>query len=139
MTVDTPHKPLPEVTDLTKPFWQAAKQGKLMIQRCRECGEHIFYPRNICTRCMSSTLDWVQASGKGKVHTFTVIHYPPFPSFQNDVPYALAVIELDEGPRMMSNIVGCAPTDVHIGMNVEVIFDPVNDEIAIPRFRPTPK
>lgn len=129
-------KPLPEATDLTRPFWKAAKEGKLLVQRCCDCGERIFYPRNICTNCMSSNLDWMQVEGQGKVHTFTIVHYAPFPSFQNDVPYVLAVIELNEGPRMLTNIVGCSPDKVEIGMEVEVVFDHVTEKIAIPKFRP---
>ena len=129
-------KPLPELTNLTRPFWEAAKEGKLLVQRCCNCGERIFYPRNICTNCMSSNLEWVQVEGRGKVHTFTIVHYPPFPSFQNDVPYVLAVIELKEGPRMLTNIVECSTEKVNIGMEVEVVFDHVTKEIAIPEFRP---
>ncbi len=116
-------------------FFDAAREGKLLIQRCVACGEHQFYPRQVCVHCGSSDVDWVEASGKGKLHTFAVIHQQGMPGWRDETPYVAAVIDLAEGPRMTSVVVETDPGDVRIGMDVEVTFV---DEGAyvLPRWRP---
>jgi uncharacterized OB-fold protein len=127
-------KPLPVPDGDTRPYWDAAKRHELTIQRCTECGRHIFYPRSICPYCISSAIEWVHTSGRGTIYSYTVVHRAPA-QFVGDVPYVVALIDLEEGVRMMSNIPGALPPDVHIGANVEVMFDDVTAEITLPKFR----
>ena len=116
-------------------FFEAAKDGRLLVQRCTSCDEHQFYPRKICIHCGSFAVEWVQASGKGTVHTYTVIHQQGMPGWRDEVPYVAAIIDLEEGVRMTSNVVDVQPADVSIGMAVEVTF--VDEGLyTLPRFRP---
>ncbi|OPY67193.1 MAG: hypothetical protein A4E57_02435 [Syntrophorhabdaceae bacterium PtaU1.Bin034] len=128
-------KPLPYIHDETKDYWDGAKRHELLIRRCRSCGLHHFYPRDFCPSCFSFDVEWVKASGRGTVYSFTVCHRPA-PGFENEVPYNLVLVELEEGPRMMSNVVGCENEELRIGMRVEVVFDDVSSEVTLPRFRP---
>ena len=115
-------------------FFEAAREGKLLIQRCASCGEHQFYPRKICTHCGETAVDWVEASGQGTVHTFTAIHRG-IPGWVETGPYVAAIIDLAEGARLTSNVVDCEPADVSVGMPVEVTF--VDEgRYVLPRFRP---
>ena len=129
--------PLPVATPESRPFWEAARRHELLLQRCRACAHWIFYPRAACPRCLSMDLAWEPVSGRGTLHTFTIVTRGqkgfPLPS-----PYVLAVVELAEGPRLMTNIVGVAadPGAVRIGMPVEVVWDDVTPEVTLPRFRP---
>lgn len=129
-------KPLPTIDDGNRPFWQAAQQGTLMLQKCGECG-HIRYPINhVCPRCLSDRLDWVALSGRGTVYSSIVFHQVYHQAFALDVPYNVSLIQLEEGPRMFSNVVGMPPSDVKVGDAVTVTFDPVTPEVSIPRFKP---
>jgi len=128
-------KPLPVVEAFNKPYWEAARRHELVIQRCKDCGTFRFYPRPFCIKCWSANTDWVKLSGRGKVYTYTIVRRASHPAFENDVPYVWACIELEEGVRLGSNIIGCKPEDVKIGLNVEVVFDDVTDEITLPKFR----
>ena len=130
------NKPLPTVSGETKPYWDSCRRGQLMIQKCDSCAEYQFYPRGICANCWSNDIQWYSASGKGTVWTFTVTHQNRTPGFAEDVPYVLALVELEEGVRMFTNIVECEPRDVKIGMAVEVTFVQANDQISIPYFKP---
>ena len=130
------NKPLPTVSGETKPFWDACRRGQLLIQKCDRCGEFQFYPRGICANCWSEDIRWVTASGKGTVWTFTVTYQNRTPGFAEDVPYVLALVELEEGVRMFTNIIECQPRDVSIGMPVEVTFVQANNQISVPYFRP---
>jgi uncharacterized OB-fold protein len=129
--------PLPVPTPETRPFWEAARRHELCLQRCRTCGRHVFYPRVACPHCFGRDLEWQRVSGRGTLHTFTVVHRGQR-EFPLPTPYVIAVVELDEGPRLMTNLVGIAAdaAKVHIGMPVEVVFEDVSAEIALPRFRP---
>lgn len=127
-------KPLPVIDNESRPFWEGCRAGKLMIQHCGDCGTWVFYPRALCTACHSDRLAWEQASGEGVIHTFTVAHRPAGPAFSDDTPYVVALIDLKEGPRMTSNIVGTAPEDVRIGQAVRVVFEQVTDEVTLPKF-----
>ena len=93
----------------SEPFFDAAREGRLLIQQCTACGEHQFYPRKICIHCGSPDVEWVEASGTGTVHTFTVIHQQGMPGWRDEVPYVAAIIDLEEGVRMTSNVVECRP------------------------------
>jgi uncharacterized protein len=128
-------KPLPLIYSETRPYWEAARKHELLIRRCRACGLHYFYPRDFCPECFSVDVEWVKASGRGIIYSFTICHRPS-PGFERDVPYNLVLIELEEGARMMSTVVDCPDNDLKIGMAVEVVFDDVTAEVTLPRFRP---
>ena len=129
-------KPLPAVTNETAPYWEGCKKHELRIQKCGACGNHQFYPRIMCTECSSERVEWVKVSGRAKVTTFTIVRRPVSPAFADDVPYVVALVTLDEGPTMMTNIIGCAPEQVAIGMPVAVTFEDWTEDISIPKFRP---
>ena len=129
-------KPVPRPDALTREFWDAARKHRLMIQHCRECGLHQFLPQSCCRGCLSEQIEWVETRGKGRIYSYTIIHRPPTRKFQEDVPYTVALVELDEGVRMMSNIVGIDPEGVRVGMAVEVVFEEISPEISLPKFRP---
>ncbi len=129
-------KNLPQPTAETAAYWEGCRKHQLLIQRCTQCGHYQFYPRFVCTACMSDGIDWVQASGHGRVLSFTVIHRAVSAAYKAEVPYVLALIELDEGPTMMSNVVEIDAESVAIGLPVEVVFEEWSDEITIPKFRP---
>jgi uncharacterized protein len=129
--------PIPVPTPETRPFWAAARRHELSLQRCRACGAHVFYPRAACPHCLGADLEWKRVSGRGRLHTFTVVHRGQ-KGFPLGPPYVIAIVELDEGPRMMTNLIGIEadPAKLTIGMPVEVVFEDVSAEIALPRFRP---
>jgi uncharacterized OB-fold protein len=129
--------PIPKPTPETKPFWDAAKQHTLMIQRCQECSRYYFYPRPLCPHCLSRHVEWKAVSGRGRLHTFVINHRAPR-SYPLAVPFIIGIVELDEGPRLMSNIVEIDPdpNTVRCDMPVEVVFEDLTDDIAVPKFRP---
>ena len=129
-------KPLPRIDEESKGFWEACQRHELYLQRCRGCQTLRYYPRSFCPSCLSEHIEWVRASGKATVYTFTVTHQNQAPGFRDALPYVLAYVELEEGVRLLTNIVGCAPTDVHIGMPVEVTFEDVTPHVTLPKFRP---
>ena len=129
-------KPIPTPTHETRPYWDGCKRHELRIQQCGACGQHQFYPRLYCSKCFSERVDWVNASGRAKVTTFTIVRRPVSPAFKDDLPYVVALVTLEEGPSMMTNIVGCAPEQVTIGMPVAVTFEDWTEEISIAKFRP---
>jgi uncharacterized protein len=117
-------------------FWQATTEGRLLLRQCDDCGEFIWYPRPFCPGCGSLNTSWVQASGEGTVYTFTVVHRSGVPGFKDALPYVIAYVELAEGPRVMTNIVGCAADSVAIGMPVSVVFADTGEGSAVFRFAP---
>ncbi len=127
-------RPLPAMNLDTEFFWQGATRGELLIQRCASCGELRHPPAPMCARCRSTEWDTVRSSGRGRVYSFVVHHHPPIPGF--DPPFVVALVELEEGTRLVTNIVDADPTDVAVGMPVEVTFLEVNGELSIPVFRP---
>ena len=129
-------KPVPVPTKETQPYWDGCKQHELRVQKCATCNHHQFYPRLYCTVCMSDQIEWVKASGRAKVLSYTIVHRPVTQAFSGDVPYVVAMVTLAEGPQMMTNIVGCEPEKVHIGMPVQVTFEDWTEEISIPKFKP---
>jgi uncharacterized OB-fold protein len=130
------NRPLPSPTPETKPYWDALKEHKLLIQRCQDCEKAYFYPRPFCPLCFSKNVEWFEASGKGTLYSF-VINHRPAPGFGPD-PYVIAVVELEEGPRMMSNLIDidADPDKVHCDMAVEIAYLDVTDEVTLPQFRP---
>ena len=131
-------RPLPRTNELdTQDFWAATKTKELRYQKCEDCGRVVFYPRRHCTGCTSGNLAWHTASGKGTVYTYSVVRQSYHPFFRNLVPYAVAWIDLDEGPRILSNVVGVADplNDVHIGQQVVVEWEE-HEELCLPLFRP---
>ena len=132
----TAKKPVPEFTPWGKPFWEGTREGKLMLQKCKDCDKYIFYPRLVCPHCFSNDLDWVEASGKATIYSFTVVvNNAPSP-FLNDMPYVVAIVRLEEGVRMLSNIVDCNFDELTCDMPVEVTFEKLDDEFTLPKFRP---
>ena len=129
-------KPTPAVQPWTEEFWRATKKNQLLIQECQACNSLIFYPRKYCPQCWSPNLGWRTASGNAKVYTFAVMRDMVEPKFAPDLPYMLAIVDLQEGVRMMTQIVECAPEAVEIGMDVEVTFRDITDRHALPFFRP---
>lgn len=130
-------KPLPFVTDESRPFWEGCRQEKLCFQYCKHCQQYQFYPRLYCMQCGATDApDWVETSGRGVIYSYTIIHQNKSPEFVKDTPYNLAIVQLEEGPRMLANVVDIALTDLRVDMPVTVVFDPVTDTISVPRFRP---
>jgi uncharacterized OB-fold protein len=131
-------KPLPRPinTELSRPFWEGAKRGELMMPRCKKCDHIFFYPRRECPRCLSSDIGWVKVSGKGRLHSFTIVRQPANPAFRDDVPHAYSVIQLDEGPRMISNMVECDLDALEVDMPVVAVFDAVTPEWTLVKFKP---
>ncbi len=132
-------RPIPHPTNISKTFWDGCKDGRLLIQKCNDCGYHIYFPAYACPQCLSSNLDWIEASGRGSVHTLTVIERGAGPAFEDESPFVVALIELEEGPIMMSNVIGCPPYEVKIGDCVEVTFRTVADGVTLPAFTKTGK
>jgi uncharacterized OB-fold protein len=128
-------RPLPQPSPLTQPYWDGARRHEVWIQRCDACRTHVFYPRYLCTACGRDTLSWVQASGQGRVFTYTVARRPTHPAFADRVPYVIAVVELQEGPKLTTNIVDVEPDVVHIDMPVIAAFEDVGD-VTLVQFRP---
>ncbi len=135
----TYNKLLPSVDEDIAPFWRACKRHEFVLCRCKVCGSWSFplsFCRNDHNEPYFGNIEWVTASGKGKVFTFNIAHRVYLPALASEVPYVIAMIELDEGPMMGSNIIGCDPYDVKVGMPVEVVFEDVTEEFTLPKFRP---
>ncbi|MFZ5572733.1 MAG: enoyl-CoA hydratase-related protein [Thermodesulfobacteriota bacterium] len=129
-------KPIPVIQPWTKEFWTATRQGKLLIQHCNDCRANIFFPKKVCPECWSENLTWIESSGKGVVYTVTNMLDMVEPKFMGDLPYVIAMVDLDEGIRMTTRIVNCNPDEVSIGMKVEVAFADVAPEFSLPVFHP---
>lgn len=132
-TPPTPSIPLPRPTALSKPYWDACREGRLTVQQCKECESYTFIPQPCCGDCLSEKLEWVESSGRGTLYSFTTVHRPQQPMFE--VPYTVVVVELEEGYYMLSNLIGVAPGDIEIGTPLEVFFQERSDEISLPYFR----
>ena len=130
-------KPLPLMEGFAKEFYGWCKQHELRFQRCTGCGSWRHVPREVCPECGSWQWEWAKSSGRGTVFTWTVIARALHPAFQSDVPYAPAVIEMEEGVRLLSEVVDCLPDQLQVGMPVEVVFTEATPEITLPKFRKT--
>lgn len=125
----------PPVTPETKPFWDATAEGRLVLPRCTSCQTVIWYPRSFCPACHTEGVEWIDASGEGTVYSYTVTHKGDGP-WRAVSPFVLAYVELDEGPRVLTNIVDCDPATVTVGQRVSLRWDPTDEGPAIPRFAP---
>ncbi len=129
-------KPIPDVTEQYRPFFEAARAGKLVLQRCDGCGEIRFPPRDLCSRCLGRASRWIESSGRGTIYSFNVMHQVYHPGFAPEVPYPVVLVELEEGCRMLSNLVEHRPGELRIGLPVEVTFERLSDTVTLPKFRP---
>jgi uncharacterized OB-fold protein len=130
-----PPKPVPEIDATLAPFFAAAKEHRLVVQRCAGCGALRFPPRELCSACLATDVEWTQVSGRGEVFSYNVMHQIYHPAFASEVPYAVVVVKLAEGPKLVSNVVGCPPDEIRIGMPVEVVFEDVTPDVTLPKFR----
>jgi uncharacterized OB-fold protein len=127
-------KPVPVPSPESAPFWKAAREHRLLVPRCRACGKFWLPPSRLCPHCLSNDTDWEEASGRGKIYSFVVFHRVYHPAFAGEVPYVVAIVELEEGPRMLTNVVGIAVDQVRCNMPVTVTFEDMSNEVAIPKF-----
>jgi len=128
-------RPRPRIGPDNAPFWEACRRHSLVLPTCAECGKAHLPPGPICPYCFSDRMTWKQATGKGRISTWTVVHKAWFPAFRNDIPYNVVQVELDEGPRLTSSLVGLSAGTPKIGQRVEVVFDDVDDTLTLHRFR----
>ena len=144
MTKNNYNKPLPipggpfgaTSKEFTKPFWEATKRHELLMPRCKNHNGFFFYPRDLCPVCLSPDIEWAKVTGKGRVYAYTVVYQPNDPLFAEDAPYPYAVIQLDEGARMISNVIEIDPEKVEIDMRVEAVFEDITDEWTLVKFKP---
>jgi len=131
-----PRFDLPNPDNETLPFWEGAREGRLVIRRCNTCGEAYFYPRPFCPKCWSDDVAWEDASGRATLYTWSVVHVNDLPPFPSRVPYVAAIVTLEEGPRMMTNVVGVDFDDLDADMPLQVTFHEISDEppVTIPVF-----
>ncbi len=129
-------KPIPVPDAISAPFFDGAREGKLMLQHCAECNAWSFPVRERCPHCFAAKLEWRPASGRGSLYTFTIMHQVMNPGFASAVPYNVAQVDLEEGVRMISNVVGIGNADLRPGMKLEVVFEDVGENVSIPKFRP---
>jgi len=129
--------PIPKPSPESRPFWDATRQRKLLLQHCNDCDQYYFYPRPLCRHCLSRNVEWREVSGRGKLHSFVINHRLP-KTFPTAGPLILAMVQLDEGPRMMSNLIGIEPDPqkLRCDMEVEVTFEDITEDITLPKFRP---
>jgi uncharacterized OB-fold protein len=135
MTENQVSKPLPEADEASKPFWDGAAAGKLMLMQCTNCGAFRLPSRMHCDECLSEDVKWVEASGRGRVRTFGIMHQNYHPGFTPELPYNVTIVELDEGPRLPTNLVGVSNAEISVGMPVRVDWERHSD-ITLPKFRP---
>lgn len=138
MIASEKNTPLPEITDLTRPFWAAAKAHKLVVQKCARCNACNFHPKPWCVDCGCRDLPWTEVSGNGKVYTFTISRAVAMnlPGWQRELPIVMALVDLDEGARLYAQVTDCDPAAMRIDLPVEVWFEDISEEAAIPKFRP---
>ena len=127
---------LPTPDDFTRTWWDAAAEGRLLVSRCSTCGDAHYYPRPFCPSCGADTVSWEEASGDATLYTWSVVHQNDLPPFNERVPYVAAVVDLAEGPRMMTNVVDCAPDSLRVGMALHVTFLDIGEGVHVPVFRP---
>lgn len=129
-------RPLPQSTDITQPYWSAAAKGQLVYQHCPDCQHWQFYPRAFCVRCGSDAIQWGEASGEGVIYTFTINRRAANAFMKTRLPYAVAMVQTSEGVKTMANIVNADLDSLYIGMPVRVVFEQINDDLALPQFQP---
>lgn len=131
-------KPLPKLNADNRPFWEGCLKHELRFQQCSDCGHVRWPPSDLCPKCHATGVAWLISRGTGRVYTFAVYHTAYHPGFTADLPYTVAVVALDEGPRLMTTVVGCRPDEVRCDMRVEVLWEDIDERISLPRFRPFP-
>jgi uncharacterized protein len=136
MTANVPIRPLPELRNFGVEYWRAAAKGMLMVPNCRDCRRTFWHPRPRCPHCGSASVEWKSSNGEGEVHTFTVVRQSGDAFFKSKVPYAVAMVQLDDGPLVMSNIVECEVDRIKIGMRVVATFEAAAEQLTIPMFKP---
>jgi uncharacterized OB-fold protein len=129
-----PTRPEPHASEVSAPFWDATRSEQLVLQWCVDCDRPIFYPRAMCPRCLGDELEWRPSPGTGTVYAVTVEHRPQDPRFASRAPYAIALVDLDDGIRMLTNVVGCPAESVTVGMPVAVTWEPLSDGRNLPLF-----
>jgi uncharacterized OB-fold protein len=132
---DAMKKPVPAPDADSAAFWRGLREGVLLLQHCGDCGHVQYYQQAICRQCGGANLSHRRASGRGKVHSFSVVHRAPGPAFKADLPYAVLLVDLEEGPRMISTYTGGKPEDVTFDMDVMLVCEPINQDVTLPRFR----
>ena len=132
-------KPMPAISSLNRPYWDGLKIRKVVLPKCNDCDRLWYPPAPFCPECWSRSFSWLELSGRGKVNSWVVFHQAYFSSFENDIPYSVAEVELEEGPRLLTNLVEVDDADIQIGMSVEIIFDDITDEVTLAKFAPTRK
>jgi uncharacterized OB-fold protein len=138
MATEAAAKPLPEPTRDSKPYWDGLNEGRLLLQQCAACMKTRHYPRPVCDACYSMEVAWSEASGRGQVHSWTVAHHPFHPGFKEELPYIVAIVDLEEGVRMNAQMRGVTPDEMRIGLPVQVIFERTKDGVTLPAFVRTP-
>ena len=128
-------KPIPAITPDLRDFFEGARAGRLMVQKCDSCGMLRFPAHDLCSKCNSTASRWVPVSGRGEVFSFNIMHQLYHPGFAKEVPYAVVMVELEEGCKFVSNLLGIKPHEIRCGMPVEVTFEKLNDEVSMPKFR----
>ena len=134
MNNESVSKPAPHPTDVSLPYWESLSQGVLSLQRCAHCDKYRHYPRLVCDNCYSLEVEWVESSGRGQIHSWTVAHHAFHPGFVGDLPYVLAVVELEEGVRALGRLRGIDAADLRIGLPVEFTVEQRPDGVALPAF-----
>ena len=129
-------KPLPQMTPEMRPFWETARRHQLVVQRCRSCATPRFPARDICSRCLSREAEWTPVVGRGVVFSWATMHQVYHPGFADEVPYAVLVVEMEEGPRLVGNLRDLAPAELALDLPVEVVLEPVAENVALTHFRP---
>lgn len=129
-------KPLPVIDDLTRPYWEHARAHRLSVQVCTRCGDRHFPPSPVCPKCLSDAQEWQVASGRATLVSWCTFHRAYWSSFKEDIPYDVCVVQLEEGPLVVSNFAAGRPEGVHAGMRLEAVFDDVTPEVSLVRFRP---
>ncbi len=129
-------KIIPTIPPELEPFFAAAKEGRLEVQRCVSCGTLRFPARSLCATCLSTQSEWTPVSGRGEVYSFFWMHQVYHPAFAAEVPYAVVVVQLEEGPRLTTNILDCAKDELRVGLPVEVTFEERGPDVRLPQFRP---
>ncbi|MEX2237974.1 MAG: OB-fold domain-containing protein [Dehalococcoidia bacterium] len=131
-------KPIPSPSPDAAPYWEGTRRRKLVLPYCPACAQFFWFPRPFCPCCFSWQIEWHETSGRGRVYTYAIQWRPQMPGFDTELPYVTAIVELDEGPRLMTNLVEVEadPAVIRCDMPVEVVFEEINDEITLPKFRP---
>ena len=129
-------KPLPAISSLNRPYWEGLKRRELRMQKCNSCGLIRYPPSPLCPSCWSRESNWTPLSGRGRINSWVIFHQAYFQSYQQDIPYNVVEVELDEGPRITANLCGVPNREIRSGMPVEIVFDDVTEEITLAKFKP---